>query len=232
METSLSILLVSAVSIGFIHTLIGIDHSLPFVVLGKARGWSLRKVLGITCLCGIGHVLSSVVLGGLGIGLGVAVARLEWIEGARGEVAAWSLIFFGLTYAAWSFARRRRKQRHIHSHGEGSAHTHDHGGQAHDHDAAGPATLTAWSLFIIFVLGPCEPLIPLLMAPAIGLGTWAVIPVTAAFGLTTILTMLAVVTIGFHGLRLAPLRRLEAHANTLAGLAIAGSGLAIQLFGI
>ena len=232
METSLNILLVSAVSIGFIHTLIGIDHSLPFVVLGKARGWSLRKVWGITCLCGVGHVLSSVVLGGLGLELGVAVARLEWIESARGEVAAWLLIFFGLTYAAWSFARRRRKQRHIHSHGEGSVHTHDHGGQAHDHGATSPATVTAWSLFIIFVLGPCEPLIPLLMAPAIGLGTWVVVPVAVAFGSTTILTMLLVVTIGFYGLQLAPLRRLEAHANTLAGLAIAGSGLAIQLFGI
>ena len=232
METSLQILLASAVGIGFVHTLIGIDHSLPFVVLGKARGWPLRKVWGVTCLCGVGHVLSSVVLGGLGLGLGVAVSRLEWVEGARGEVAAWSLIFFGLTYAAWSFARRRRKQRHIHSHDGGAVHSHDHGGRIHDHGTAAPAAVTAWSLFIIFVLGPCEPLIPLLMAPAIGLGTWAVVPVTAAFGLTTIATMLLVVTIGFYGLQLAPLRRFEAYGNTLAGLAIACSGLAIQLFGI
>ena len=61
METSLEVLLFSAASIGFVHTLIGIDHSLPFVVLGRARGWSLRKVWSITFLCGFGHVLSSVL---------------------------------------------------------------------------------------------------------------------------------------------------------------------------
>ena len=232
METSLEILLVSAVGIGFILTLIGIDHSLPFVVLGRARGWSLHKVWGITFLCGVGHVVSSVVLGGLGLGFGVAVANLEWVEGARGEVAAWLLILFGLFYAGWSFARRRRRQRHIHSHVGGAVHAHDHGGRVHDHGSSAPAAVTAWGLFVIFVLGPCEPLIPLLMAPAIGLGIWAVVPVTAAFAFTTIATMLLLVTVGFYGLRLAPLHRLETHANTLAGLAITCSGLAIQLFGI
>ena len=70
------------------------------------------------------------------------------------------------------------------------------------------------------------------MAPAIGLGTWTVVPVTVAFALTTLVTMLLVVTVGFYGLALAPIRRLEIHANTFAGLAIACSGLAIQLFGI
>ncbi|MBG99626.1 MAG: hypothetical protein CMN58_04695 [Solibacterales bacterium] len=232
METSLEVLLFSAASIGFVHTLIGIDHSLPFVVLGRARGWSLRKVWSITFLCGFGHVLSSVLLGGLGIGLGVAIASLEWVEGMRGEIAAWLLIIFGLFYAGWSFARQRRQQRHIHSHDGGMVHSHEHGVQDHSHDVKIPAAATAWSLFIIFVLGPCEPLIPLLMAPAVSLGPWAVVPVTAVFGFTTIITMLVAVTVGFYGFKLTPLKRLEAHANTLAGLAIACSGLAIQLLGI
>jgi len=150
----------------------------------------------------------------------------------RGEIAAWLLIFFGLFYAGWSFARQRRKQRHIHSHNEGTVHSHEHSGQDHNHGVKVPAAATAWSLFVIFVLGPCEPLIPLLMAPAVSLGTWAVVPVTAVFGFTTIITMLLIVTVSFYGLRLAPLRRLETHVNTLAGLAIACSGLAIHLFGI
>ena len=83
MDTTLTVLLGSAIGVAFVHTLIGIDHSLPFVVLGKANGWSLRKTLGLTTVCGIGHVLSSVVLGLLGIGLGTAVASLEVIEASR-----------------------------------------------------------------------------------------------------------------------------------------------------
>ena len=232
MDTGLNILLMSGISIGFIHTLIGVDHSLPFVVLGRAQGWSLTKVLTITGLCGLGHVLSSVVLGTVGIGLGVAISKLEWVEGARGSLAAWSLIIFGLTYAAWSFARQRRRHRHTHEH-QGLVHSHEHsGGSSHKHGAASPAAVTAWSLFIIFVLGPCEPLIPLLMVPALDYGTWGVVQVALAFGLTTIGTMMLVVTVGYYGLKLSAFRRLEAHANTLAGLAIAASGLAIQVFGI
>ena len=233
MDTGLNILLMSGISIGFIHTLIGVDHSLPFVVLGRAQGWSLTKVLTITGLCGLGHVLSSVVLGTAGIGLGVAVSKLEWVEGARGGLAAWTLIIFGLTYAAWSFARQRRRHRHAHEH-QGVVHSHEHpaGSSHHQHGAVSPAAVTAWSLFIIFVLGPCEPLIPLLMVPALDYGAWAVVQVAFAFGLTTIGTMMLLVTFGYYGLKLAAFRRLEVHANTLAGLAIAASGLAIQVFGI
>lgn len=230
--TAVQVLLTSAVSIGFIHTLIGVDHSLPFVVLGKAQGWKLRKVLFVTFLCGFGHVASSVLLGVAGVALGVAVGHLEWIEGFRGSLASWTLIIFGLTYAAWSMARQRRRQRHIHQHGEAVVHSHEHSVASHRHSAETTSVVTAWSLFIVFVLGPCEPLIPLLMFPAMemGLGTMAL--VTAAFAVTTIGTMLLVVTAGFYGLEFLAFRRLESHANTLAGLAIAASGLAILFLGI
>lgn len=229
---SLHILVGSAVSIGFLHTIIGVDHSLPFIVLGRAQSWTLRKTLFVTLLCGVGHVLSSVLLGGIGIGLGVAAAKLQWIESWRGGVAAWSLIIFGLAYAGWSLARQRRRQRGAHAHGH-RVHSHEQRIEGeHRHEGLSPTALTAWTLFIIFVLGPCEPLIPLLMVPALSLGAWAAVPVASAFGLTTIGTMMLVVTIGYFGVTLPFFQRLEAHAHTLAGLAIAASGLAIQLLGI
>jgi sulfite exporter TauE/SafE len=228
----LSILIVSAVSIGFVHTLIGIDHTLPFVVLARAQGWTLGRTLAVTTLCGAGHVASSVLLGVLGLGLGVAVGKLEWVEATRGQFAAWFLIVFGLGYAGWSLARRRRRQRDVHQHDDGVVHAHGDPDARHRDGAPSPAALTSWSLFVIFVLGPCEPLIPLLMVPAFDQGTWAAIPVTLAFAVTTIGTMLAIVATGFLGTSLPVFRRLEGHANTLAGLAIAASGIAIELFGI
>lgn len=230
---TLGILIASAVSIGFLHTLIGVDHTLPFVVLGRAQGWSIGRTLAITFVCGLGHVASSVALGTLGLGLGVAVSRLEIVEAARGGVAAWVLIVFGLVYAAWSLARQRRTQRHAHVHEGGTVHSHaaEQGDHRHDRSLS-RAALTGWSLFVIFVLGPCEPLIPLLMVPALELGSWAAVPVTLAFAMTTLVTMSLVVAGGYYGLHLPVFRRLESHAHTLAGLAIAASGFAIQLLGI
>lgn len=43
----INILIWTALSIGFIHTIVGPDHYLPFVVMSKARNWSLSKTMVI-----------------------------------------------------------------------------------------------------------------------------------------------------------------------------------------
>ena len=48
----LTVLLISAASIGFFHTLFGPDHYLPFIVMGKARKWSVKKK---GCLRNVNH---------------------------------------------------------------------------------------------------------------------------------------------------------------------------------
>lgn len=255
--TSSSALLATALTIGVTHTLIGVDHSLPFILLGRARGWTLRRTLLITTLCGAGHVLSSVVLGAVGIGLGVAVGKLEWIESTRGELAAWLMIGFGLAYATWGLFRGRRGghgHSHLHLHDDGTVHQHPHvhaeepregASLAHAHEthdghphrspapevkpSAGPVVL---ALFVVFVVGPCEALIPLLMVPAFETNLALVVLVTVVFGVATIGTMLAVVTLGYLGLQIPRLRSLEAHLHTVAGLTIAAGGVGIQLLGI
>ncbi len=227
-------LLIAAVSIALVHTLIGVDHYLPFVVLGRARGWSLKKVLGITALCGLGHCVGSVLLGFVGIGLGVAIGELEWIEGIRGQLAAWSLITFGIVYAAWGLMQvlRDRRHSHAHAHDDGVLHVHEHNHHsAHAHPHGGKV-LTVWSVFIIFVLGPCEPLIPLLMAPAWEHDWWAVAAVAGLFAGTTILTMMGMALVGTLGLSLKAFDGVERYAHMLAGGAIASSGVAIQVLGI
>lgn len=240
-ESSVAVLLATAISIGFMHTLIGVDHSLPFVVLGRARGWSLRKVLAITAACGLAHVLSSVVIGVAGISVGVALERLEIIEGVRGSLATWLIIGFGLTWAAWAFIRSRRGERHSHGHvhadGSVHAHGHDHASEhQHAHEEAVDGRklglMAFWSLFLIFAFGPCEALIPMLMFPAMEHAWGVVVLVTAAFGLTTIGTMLAVVGAAYVGLGQLSLRRIERHADVFAGLTIAASGVALSLFGL
>jgi len=239
-ETSLSLLLATAVSIGFVHTLIGVDHSLPFVVLGRARGWSMARVLAITVACGLAHVLSSVLIGGIGIAIGTGLDKLEFIEGMRGSIASWLIVGFGLSWAAWALVRQRRGHSHSHghAHSDGTLHDHLHDHQSeHVHAHAAPGGkrvgLTAfWSLFLIFAFGPCEALIPMLMYPAME-GAWSsVVLVTAVFGLTTIGTMVAVVAIAYAGALRVSLDRFQRHADVFAGLTIALTGAAIPLLGI
>ena len=71
--------------VGFLHTLTGPDHFVPFIAMARVGDWSLRRTAVITLACGIGHVFGSIVLGALGIGLGLAMTRLEWFEGTRGS---------------------------------------------------------------------------------------------------------------------------------------------------
>ncbi len=234
-ETSLSILLVTAASLGFVHTLTGPDHYVPFVAMSRIGRWSLSKTMWVTALCGVGHVMSSVVLGLLGIGLGLAVTRLEWFEGWRGNIAGWLLLGFGLAYFVWGVrqAIRNRPHSHLHLHEGGVLHTHDHGhaGQhAHVHtDAERAASMTPWILFTIFVFGPCEPLIPLLMYPAAKLSAWGVVLVAIVFSVVTIGTMSAIVLATTLGLAKLPLRGMARWGHAVAGLVVTACGAAIQL---
>jgi len=236
MEGSTLVLAGTAVTIGFIHTLIGPDHYLPFIVMGEARAWSIRKTMFITFLCGVGHVLSSVVVGFIGIAAGLSLSKLELFESFRGNIAAWLLIAFGLIYMLFSLRRLYRKKRHVHQHHhtEGMTHEHEHdhfSGHSHIH-VGDRKNMTPWILFLIFVLGPCEPLIPILMYPAASNNISGVILVSLLFSAVTIATMMTVVLAFRLGLSRINLKPLEQYVNVIAGATIAVSGLAIQLLGL
>ncbi len=210
-----NVLIGTAATLAIVHTVLGIDHSLPFVGLGRARGWTLRRTLAITSVCGIGHVASSVVIGTAGIGLGLAVDSMMWFESWRGELAAALLIGFGLAYAAWA----------TWGHLRGRSHSH-----LHPHDAG--RSLTVWMLFVVFLLGPCEPLIPLMVVPAVA-GDWMLVAaVVAVFGLLTVSAMLVTVTLAYSGLGWARVRGIGRYGDALAGVVVAASGAAVLWLGL
>lgn len=236
MSDSIWLLTGTAAGIGFFHTVIGPDHYLPFIMMGQAQKWSRMKTMVITFLCGIGHVLSSVILGFVGIGLGVALQRLELIESVRGELAAWALITFGLLYALWGVRAALKEKAHVHhhAHDDGTVHTHRHthvfSGAAHRRSHH--RTMTVWALFTVFALGPCEPLIPLLMFPAAQESSFGIVMVSSVFGIVTIATMMGMVLLVSAGLHRLPLRSIERWTHALAGGIISCSGVAIQFLGL
>jgi nickel/cobalt exporter len=236
MNDSVALLSVTAISLGFLHTLFGPDHYLPFIVLSQAKKWTLRKTMFITFICGIGHVLSSVLLGLAGIAVGVSIKKLVAAESFRGNIAAWLFIAFGLVYMVISVRNliRRRKHSHSHFHIGGDKHSHEHNHQkehTHIHDDDVVKT-TPWILFLIFVFGPCEPLIPLLMYPAAQSNIPGAVFVSLLFSAVTIATMLSIVLVFKLGLSKLNLKPVEKYSHLIAGALIFFSGVAIQFLGL
>ena len=234
--SSLSILLIAAASAGFIHTILGPDHYLPFIVMSKARNWSLKQTLFTTMYCGAGHVASSILIGFTGIALGYGISQIEGVELVRGNLAGWAFFAFGFGYMVWGIfkAIKNKPHTHFHSHGRGEVHAHEHTHHTkhvHVHEKS-TQLLTPWVLFIIFVLGPCEILIPLVMVPAANHDTNGIVAVSLLFSITTIFTMCSMVTIGYFGFKFLPTGKIDRFMHAIAGATICLSGFAILFLGL
>lgn len=197
----------------------------------------MTKTVWITFLCGLGHVGSSIILGSLGIALGISMTKIDTLESFRGNFAAWLLIAFGLIYFIWGLRKviRSKTHEHLHYHIDGTTHSHLHihtNEHVHIHAKEETKNLTPWVLFVIFVLGPCEPLIPILMYPAAKASLTGLVIVSVIFSGVTIVTMIGVVIISSFGLNFIPLRRLERYTHVIAGAVIFLSGIGIQFLGL
>lgn len=233
MSNELSVLIATSASIAFFHTLFGPDHYLPFIVMSKARKWSIIRTLWITFFCGLGHVGSSVVLGIIGVALGIGLSKIDGIENVRGGIAAWAFIIFGFGYFIFGLWRvfQNKPHKHMHTHANGNIHLHSHKHE-NEHDHIHNKNITPWILFTIFVLGPCEPLIPILIYPSAQNSIGGLILVILIFAIITISTMLIVVFLASYGINILPFGKLEKYTHAIAGATIFLSGFAIVFLGL
>lgn len=226
--SDLQLLLLTAVSVSFLHTLAGPDHYLPFIALAKARGWSLARTLFWTMTCGFGHVGSSVLLGLGGAALGWSISKISWAESVRGGIAGWTFLGFGIVYCLWGLWRASRNKQHKHFdvNDDGSVYVfeHKHG------EAVAPKerhAVTPWVMFIVFVLGPCEPMIPLLYFPAAKHSISNMLLLIVVYTFFTLATMVLMVLLGCFGIRFLKMDKLERYTHALGGFAIlvCGAGM-------
>lgn len=233
--SELYLLILSAAFLGFIHTLLGPDHYLPFIVLSKARQWSQSKTLVITLLSGIGHVLGSVVIGVTGIAMGIGLHKLEALESYRGNIVAWLLIVFGLAYFFYGMSKYIKNRGHAHLFSfllpKKVKEFHNLSNEQFQQSDGDQTKLTPWILFLIFVFGPCEILIPLLIFPASEFNGLGIAMVSLVFGLSTVFTMLVIVFVGFKGASILNLKNGETYFHLIAGVVILMSGLGMQFLG-
>jgi nickel/cobalt transporter (NicO) family protein len=230
----LTLLSLTAASLGFIHTALGPDHYLPFIVLSKARNWNVPKTMVITFISGVGHVGGSVVIGLIGIALGISLNKLTFIEEFRGNIVALLLIAFGLGYTIFGFYKFLKNGGHHHfpnflvpKRFREIKHQVSHGLE----EKVDETKLTPWVLFIIFVFGPCEVLIPMLFIPAVQRSAAGIASVAIFFGITTIATMMLIVYLGHLGSSFLKFKSKEKYMHLLAGLVILAAGLGMHFFG-
>jgi len=229
------VLLMSAATLGVVHTLLGPDHYLPFIVLSKARKWTRKRTLWITFISGLGHVTGSVILGMIGIAMGISLSKLEAFEASRGSLVGWMLIAFGVLYTAYGLYKYLKRGAHMHVPAflrpKSIRHEHLHlDVNEMKEDNAG--RLTPWILFLIFVFGPCEVLIPMLIYPAANHSGLGVFLVALVFGVATVGTMMLVVLLGYQGLSLVRFKGREHQLHLFAGMIILLAGAGMQFMGL
>ncbi|WP_366186247.1 hypothetical protein [Flavobacterium ovatum] len=216
-----NLLCFTVLSISAIHTLSGPDHYLPFIVLSRSKQWSLKKTLLWTFLCGFAHVLSSVVLGVIGILLGWTVTKVFHIEEIRGGYASWFLLLFGIGYVVYALINLKNNKTHKHfdTSDEGDIYVFEH---KHGQSIAGNKRykVTPWVMFFIFALGPSEPMIPLIIYPAINYTFSEVGMLIFLYTFTTIFTMMFMVLMGFFGSRFINYKGFEKYIELFSGISI------------
>ena len=228
MVHELQLLLTAAITIACLHTMMGPDHYLPFIALAKARGWGIWRTLLWVIVCGCGHVWSSVLLGLGGAALGWSITKVKWLENIRGGIAGWALLIFGLLYGLWGLWRAfsNKTHKHFDTYDDGSIYVYEH-----QHGmAVQPAErhkVTPWVMFIIFLLGPCEPMIPLLFFPAAKSSWHGMLLLIIVYTFFTLITMIVMVVIGYWGIGFLKTEKLEKYMHALGGLTlfICGMGM-------
>ena len=147
-------------------------------------------------------------------------------------MAAWLLLGFGLAYVVFSLrsAARRREHSHLHSHADGTVHDHPHShGREHVHAHGDAKRPVIAALVIVFLLGPCEALIPLLMYPAAIENLTGLVAVTLAFSIATVATMLTAIALGLRATRNRALKLPHGAAGVVTGGVLACCGAAMLI---
>src|ERR1039458_1523094 len=122
-----ALLLIGAVGVvGVLHTMVP-DHWAPITLIARQRQWTKTRTAWAALGAGTGHVLSTLLLGLIVWGAGLAVAAKfgHWIE----IISSGALIGFGLwiAYSGWQEMAHESAHEHAHSHSHVHHHDHSHG---------------------------------------------------------------------------------------------------------
>ena len=127
---TLPVLLLAAAGVGLGHAVMP-DHWLPLAVLSRTRHYRTGTVVRLSLAAAIAHVVVSLLLGGVVIGVGLQFRAT--VAGHADVVVGGILLATGAAFLLLDL----RGRGHGHAHGPGHAHGHPHrpGDGTHRHDA-------------------------------------------------------------------------------------------------
>jgi hypothetical protein len=140
------LLVVTVAVIGVLHTAVP-DHWVPITLVARQRAWSMQETALAAAQAGIGHVVTTLI-----IGLAVWFAGVEFAArfgNVVDTIASIALVLFGgwVALSAWRDLQSRSGRGHSHGglfhhdHDDHDSHNHQHGHEAphkldHDDEAA------------------------------------------------------------------------------------------------
>ena len=185
-----------------------------------------------TIICGCGHVWSSVLLGVGAAAVGWSLSTVNGLQGIRGGLAGWALVGFGLTYSIWGWWKlsKGKSHKHFELEEDGMMYVYEHNHRLPVMKRERHA-VTPWVMFLIFLLGPCEPMIALLYFPA-AQHSWAgMLLLVSIYTLCTLAAMVMMVVMGYYGLSFLKTAELEKYMHPLGGLTILICGVGMVFLG-
>ena len=193
----------------FLHAALP-THWLPFVLVGRAQGWDLKRTLGTAAIAGLAHIGSTALVGTLIVAAGLALDR--WIEGLLPHLSAVLLFLFGAFYLARAMLKPAVTA----------------GGSDLTDDTPTTVSNSAafWGLIALMALSPGEVLLPLYLSAATeGVGVLALL--TLAFALGTVLGMVLLTAVARAGFSILKLERWARYEGAILGVALIALGLLV-----
>ena len=184
----------SAVVLTLLHTILP-EHWMPFVLVGKAQNWSIKKTLTISAIAGAGHVLMTLLIGF--VVLFITKAVLDYVGLVGKLVTSSILIFIGVIYLMQGIKNKQNKHEH-------------------SHKAVIPEKATIASLIALFSFSPCEAVIPLFLL-ATSMSVFAISVLSFTILLSTIIGMFVLISITLCGYRKVKFHWLEDNEHVVAG---------------
>ncbi len=229
--TSIFLLLGVAGVVAIFHSLLP-DHWVPLAVVARTQRWSLFHVGRMALLAALGHVITSLILGGL-----IALIGLQFqheIETQQGHIVGIVLVLTGIIFLIWGLVGHGP---HGHHHGEG--HVHDHGlgemqDDSHEHKYSfrkeQPLVKRLAAITVPFgvAASPDLTILPVTLA-ASALGRVAVVGVLSVFAVFTIAAFIALTVIATMAGYQIKGDWLEENANTITSLVLIAIGIAAYL---
>lgn len=169
------------------------NHWMPFALIGKGQKWSLMKTIFITAIAGLGHSITTTVLGFVIAILGFHITK--YAETIAEPMAGSILIVLGICYIVTGRLT--------------------HGTHNHNHSKFSDKTI-AFSLFTMLSLSPCVAALPLFLAASAF--SWSKLALLSIIlSVTTVSGMLVLTILAYTGVKKINLCGVENYEKEIIG---------------